>query len=88
MVGLLLMAVIFCSQNYVDEVKSRDLHLQLSGSWTVGVGDQDQCLHLWKYEGGYKAIDEARDKINADKVKIFQIYQRVNVITYLPFLIC
>jgi len=63
---------IFFSEKYVQEVKSRNLHMELSGSWTVGVGDQDQCLHLWRHEGGYKSIDEGRNKINEDKVGILE----------------
>lgn len=31
--------------------------LELVGSWTVNVGDQDQALHLWRYKGGFEAID-------------------------------
>ena len=42
--------------------------MELQGSWTVSVGDQDQCLHLWKYDGGYNSIDNASNTIAADKV--------------------
>lgn len=30
------------------------------GSFTVSVGDTDQCLHLWKYNGGFETIDHAK----------------------------
>ncbi|KAF2361246.1 NIPSNAP protein [Trinorchestia longiramus] len=53
---------------YVQEVKERNLHLELCGSWTVGVGDQDQCVHLWKYDGGYKSIDQAKRLMDDDSV--------------------
>ncbi|XP_018016083.1 protein NipSnap isoform X2 [Hyalella azteca] len=53
---------------YVQEVKERNLHLELCGSWTVGVGDQDQCVHLWKYDGGYKSIDQAKRLMDEDTV--------------------
>jgi len=54
-------------EKYVNEVNTRDLNMELAGSWTVGVGDQDQCLHLWKYDGGYKTIDQAREKMSTDE---------------------
>jgi hypothetical protein len=56
------------SDQYVQEVKERNLHLELCGSWTVGVGDQDQCVHLWKYDGGYKSIDQAKRLMDEDTV--------------------
>lgn len=39
--------------------------VELVGSWTVNVGDQDQALHLWQYTGGFQTIDEAQ-KILSD----------------------
>merc|ERR1711936_967485 len=33
------------------------LHGECLGNFNVLVGDQDQFLHIWRYEGGYKAID-------------------------------
>ncbi|XP_037092965.1 protein NipSnap-like isoform X2 [Pollicipes pollicipes] len=51
-------------ERYHNEVQERtvggQLQQELVGSWQVTVGDQDQCLHLWKYNGGYKAVDAAR----------------------------
>ncbi|KAF5296321.1 hypothetical protein FQA39_LY12538 [Lamprigera yunnana] len=49
-------------KNKVDWVKSQSLirdTVQLAGSWTVSVGDQDQALHLWKFTGGFETIDTA-----------------------------
>lgn len=54
----------------MKEVQSRNLHLELSGSWTVGVGDQDQVLHLWKYDGGYKSIDNTKLILDGDTVRM------------------
>merc|ERR1712004_855266 len=34
------------------------LHGECLGNFNGLVGDQDQFLHIWRYEGGYKAIDE------------------------------
>jgi len=48
-------------ENYVKEVEGNPaLHMELCGSWSVAVGDQDQCVHLWRYDNGYHGIDEAR----------------------------
>lgn len=47
-----------------DEVSS-----DLIGSWTVHVGDMDQCLHLWKYTGGFEKIDTAHRVFENDKVR-------------------
>merc|ERR1712212_476145 len=33
------------------------LHGECLGNFNVLVGDQDQFVHIWRYEGGYKAID-------------------------------
>lgn len=47
-------------KNTLDFIKSQDRisrAVELVGSWTVNVGDQDQALHLWKFTGGYEKID-------------------------------
>ncbi|KAK9876366.1 hypothetical protein WA026_012675 [Henosepilachna vigintioctopunctata] len=46
-------------KNHLDLVKSQGTldGVELVGSWTVNVGDQDQALHLWKFNGGYETID-------------------------------
>ncbi|EFA05012.1 protein NipSnap [Tribolium castaneum] len=44
----------------VDFIKAQNslaAAVELVGSWTVNVGDQDQALHLWKFTGGYEKID-------------------------------
>lgn len=33
---------------------------ELMASWTVGIGDQDQVIHMWKYTGGYTGVDTAK----------------------------
>lgn len=42
--------------------------VELVGSWTVNVGDQDQALHLWKFTGGYEKIDHFNELIGNDPV--------------------
>lgn len=47
--------------NYENHVKlSQDLKIgELVGSWVVGIGDEDQVIHLWKYTGGYPIVDQS-----------------------------
>ncbi|XP_018329123.1 protein NipSnap [Agrilus planipennis] len=60
-------------ENYKKHVDYFNSHekitkvLQLVSSWTVNVGDQDQALHLWKYTGGFHAIDSVMDVLNQSK---------------------
>ncbi|KAL7635007.1 UNVERIFIED_CONTAM: hypothetical protein RMT77_013992 [Armadillidium vulgare] len=53
-------------ENYANEIKNKKVPAELCGSWSVGVGDQDQCLHLWRYEGGYTTIDNVRHRVVED----------------------
>ncbi|KAB7503734.1 Protein NipSnap [Armadillidium nasatum] len=53
-------------ENYANEIKNKKVPAELCGSWSVGVGDQDQCLHLWRYEGGYTTIDNVRHRVIED----------------------
>lgn len=45
--------------NFVKSLPGISETMQLVGSWTVSVGDQDQALHLWKFTGGFESIDTA-----------------------------
>lgn len=40
---------------------------QLVGSFTVEVGDQDEAIHIWEYDGGYPALNNATVKYRTDK---------------------
>lgn len=44
-------------------------NVQLVGSWTVSVGDQDQALHLWQYNGGFEMIDTFKDVLGKSHVR-------------------
>lgn len=46
--------------------KRDQLHADLIGSFTVSVGDLDQCLHLWRYTGGFEVIDKSKDILGSD----------------------
>ncbi|KAM9583724.1 protein NipSnap homolog 2 isoform 4-T4 [Trichechus inunguis] len=35
----------------------------LVGTWNTWYGEQDQAVHLWRYEGGYPALTEVMNKL-------------------------
>lgn len=64
------MNIIFFSKTTVDLVRDKKANLsqELVASWTVQVGDMDQCVHLWKYTGGFEKIDQAKEDLWHDPV--------------------
>jgi hypothetical protein len=53
---------------FADLVKQKDeIKMELVGSWVVGVGDQDQVLHLWKHPNGFDGVDETARIMRVDK---------------------
>lgn len=69
---------IFCSKKITDLIHSKKdaISSDLIGSWTVHVGDMDQCIHLWRYTGGFEKIDDGYRILGNDKVftpTLFQI---------------
>lgn len=55
------------------EQKKEELHCGLIGSWTVSVGELDQALHLWRYTGGFKSIDQTRLILSKDEVRVMEL---------------
>uniref|UniRef100_A0A7N4PRR1 Nipsnap homolog 2 n=1 Tax=Sarcophilus harrisii TaxID=9305 RepID=A0A7N4PRR1_SARHA len=39
----------------------------LVGTWNTWYGEQDQAVHLWRYEGGYPALNEVMSKLRENK---------------------
>lgn len=48
------------------EAKKEEISCDLVASWTVQVGDMDQVLHLWRYTGGFEAIDQAKVRATSE----------------------
>lgn len=48
--------------------KKDKISVELIASWTVQVGDMDQCVHLWRYTGGFEKIDQAKQHLWNDAV--------------------
>jgi len=38
--------------------KEEELHGECLGNFSVLIGDQDQFVHIWRYDGGFHAIDQ------------------------------
>nr|XP_045364211.1 protein NipSnap homolog 2 isoform X2 [Camelus bactrianus] len=39
----------------------------LVGTWNTWYGEQDQAVHLWRYEGGYPALTEVMSKLRENQ---------------------
>ncbi|KAG8509953.1 Protein NipSnap 2, partial [Galemys pyrenaicus] len=39
----------------------------LVGTWNTWYGEQDQAVHLWRYEGGYPALTEVMNKLRENR---------------------
>lgn len=50
----------------MQEVQSKDPTYELVGSFRVDVGDQDQVVHIWRYQKGYPKASETRQLIRTD----------------------
>lgn len=59
----------FYSKKTVQLIESKkDLCCELVASWSVQVGDLDQCLHLWRFTGGFEKVDLAEKVMKTDPV--------------------
>jgi hypothetical protein len=66
------------SKKTVQLIESKkDLACELVASWSVQVGDLDQCLHLWRYTGGFEKVDLAEKELNKDPVRNFNCFIRL-----------
>lgn len=60
--------IVLSSAKHVEV--SRELKSgELVASWTVGIGDQDQVIHMWKYTGGYTGVDAAKLAMRENPVR-------------------
>jgi len=54
-------------EEFVNVLKSKEIGAELIGSWTVEVGDQDEAVHLWKFNGGYQKLSETNANYRNDE---------------------
>uniref|UniRef100_A0A0K0FFD3 Protein NipSnap (inferred by orthology to a D. melanogaster protein) n=1 Tax=Strongyloides venezuelensis TaxID=75913 RepID=A0A0K0FFD3_STRVS len=45
-------------KNYVHVSEKINSNVELLGSWNIIYGDQDQAVHLWRYNEGFEDVDE------------------------------
>lgn len=50
--------------NLIQEKKTG---AELTGSFTVEIGDQDEAVHIWEYKGGYPVLNTATEIYRTDK---------------------
>ncbi len=73
------------SKNTVEMIQSKkEIACELVASFQVQVGDVDQCLHLWRYTGGFEKVDVAYQGLYRDEVRFFFVGQIVmkNLLTF------
>lgn len=71
------------SKKTVQLIESKkELACELVASWSVQVGDLDQCVHLWRYTGGFEKIDMAERDLKKDEVGLVVNYipQKINLL--------
>lgn len=62
---------------FVELMQEKDTGAKLAGSWTCLIGDQDEAVHLWAYEGGYPSYNNSMQIYRTDP-EIIEYRQRRN----------
>lgn len=64
------MTIFIFSKKTVQLIESKkNLGCELVASWSVQVGDLDQCVHIWRYTGGFEKVDMAERELKKDPVR-------------------
>lgn len=69
--------------DWVGTQDSLNKNVQLVGSWTVNVGDQDQALHLWRFVGGFQQIDAFNDLTETSSVSMIISYKKIKFLFHI-----
>ncbi|KAJ7308982.1 hypothetical protein JRQ81_008264 [Phrynocephalus forsythii] len=56
-----------CEEVLMNIHEKKEYPCTLVGTWNTWYGEQDQAVHLWRYEGGYPALTEVMSKLRHDK---------------------
>ena len=51
---------------YINANKER-LHCEAVGNFVVFVGDEDQFIHVWRFDEGYRGIDKTLSAFEGDQ---------------------
>ncbi|ESO97698.1 hypothetical protein LOTGIDRAFT_104108 [Lottia gigantea] len=52
---------------FQDLMQKKETGSKLVGSFTVEVGNQDEAIHIWEYDGGYPMLNETNAVYRTDK---------------------
>lgn len=51
---------------YINANKER-LHCEAVGNFVVFVGDEDQFIHVWRFDDGFRGIDKTLNAFDGDQ---------------------
>lgn len=69
---------------YINANKER-LHCEAVGNFVVFVGDEDQFIHVWRFDEGYRGIDKTLSAFDGDQgrepysVLFFYTFSNTNI---------
>ncbi|KAL4224175.1 Nipsnap [Mactra antiquata] len=52
---------------YQNLMHDKNTGAELKGSFTVEIGDQDEAIHIWEYQGGYPVLNKATEVYRTDR---------------------
>ena len=52
---------------FQDLIHEKQTGAELTASFTVEIGDQDEAIHIWEYKGGYPVLNSATETYRTDK---------------------
>ncbi len=61
--------------DYINSDKEK-LHCESFGNFMVFVGDEDQYIHLWRYDDGYSGIDKTQSELRYIKILSYVLYNQ------------
>ena len=70
---------------YINANKER-LYCEAVGNFVVFVGDEDQFIHVWRFDEGYRGIDKTLNAFDGDQGTLFHVLffgDRIGIHIYL-----
>ncbi|RWS08851.1 protein NipSnap-like protein, partial [Dinothrombium tinctorium] len=56
-----------CFKNYLSECTNKDTSCELVASFKVDIGDEDQMVHIWRYNQGFAGASKIHQLIRNDE---------------------
>jgi len=57
-------------ESKVNELQGKEKNTELVASFRVEIGNQDQCVNIWRYKNGYPTATKAHELLKSDKTLI------------------